>query len=441
MKALLNNPKTTTSKAPSAENSTEGIDPQVRVRILIESAMEQSRLLGSDGDLVVRELAGELGKINATLSDVRIAVQELYQDDRVGAEGYLAYLAERGFPQAQSPADKPQQRDNSPIPPVESTGQTTDQTTGKTIAQQLAQAQRQEIARHQVGHTTPQSAALSSISFYGGNLIAELVANRAYSALVLGERRSGPSAILRAIAYDQIGKCGQTILDILDLHNGQWGGLEEIRLPDGSQIVVYQTVAVQSDIEGIARKLSSIAAEVRRRQQAQHASSLAREQALIPYLFLIDGLSEIHGALPGWSADRRSKDAAFSQAASQLRFVLCHGPAVGVSCVATARDHESCLCDAVALGETKLLFLGRISAGHNGGYRAIDKAVEDRSLLPSPQERGCYREALAVVKKLAYPVVFTPNGIPRLGRLANFSGYLHQDLLAHYQQALEVEAP
>jgi hypothetical protein len=144
--------------------------------------------------------------------------------------------------------------------------------------------------------------------------------------------------------------------------------------------------------------------------------------------------------LPGWSADRRSKDPVFSRAASSLRTLLCHGPAVGVSCVATAREHSSCLCDAVALGETKLLFLGRVSAGRNGGYRAIDRAIEDKDLMPSPHDRGRYREALSVVKRLVQPVVFTPNGIPRLGHLGDFGSYLSVDLLMHYQQALEVSA-
>lgn len=397
--------------------------------------------MDANSDLITRELAGELNNIGAALSDVRIAVKELYQDDLVGAEGYLSYLAERGFPKR---ATTPNKRENSIADDItakntiEKDNLSSETTSTQTAVAQLAVAQSKEIARHQIGQAAATPQALGSISLYGGNLIAELVANSAYSALVFGERRSGPSAILRAIAYDQIGKSGQTILDILDLHNGQWGGLEDIRLPDGSQIVVYQTVATAEDIEPIARKLTSVAAEVRRRQRTQHTPSLSSSKALTPYLFLIDGLSELHGALPGWSADRRSKHSAFSQAASQLRFVLCHGPAVGVSCVATARTHESCLCDPAALGETKLLFLGRISTGHNGGYRAIDRAIEDRNLLPAPQERGRYREALSVVKKLAYPVVFTPNGIPRLGKLANFSGYLHQDLLAHYQQALEL---
>ena len=108
--------------------------------------------------------------------------------------------------------------------------------------------------------------------------------------------------------------------------------------------------------------------------------------------------------------------------------------------MATARDHSTCLCDATALGETKLLFLGRVSAGRNGGYRAIDRAIEDRELLPSPHERSRYREVLSVVKRLAQPVVFTPNGVSRLGTLGNFGGYLSADLLTHYQQALEAQA-
>ena len=47
---------------------------------------------------------------------------------------------------------------------------------------------------------------------------------------------------------------------------------------------------------------------------------------------------------------------------------------------------------------------------------------------------------LALVKQLAQPVVFTPNGIPRLGSLGDFGGYLSADLLIHYQQALEAQA-
>ncbi|PZO10242.1 MAG: hypothetical protein DCF25_20905 [Leptolyngbya foveolarum] len=107
--------------------------------------------------------------------------------------------------------------------------------------------------------------------------------------------------------------------------------------------------------------------------------------------------------------------------------------------MATARSHSTCLCDATALGETRLLFLGRISPGRNGGYRAIDSAVEDKELLPSPHERSRYRELLSAVKQAALPVVFTPSGIPRLAALGDFSGYLSVDLLTHYQQALEAQ--
>jgi hypothetical protein len=415
-----------TTLEPNTEAaSPPQIDPQLRVRILIETAMEQAQLKAADAVLIARQLAGELSKSNAALSDVRMAVQELYQGNRQGAEAYLNYLAQHGFPTAPQPPETHQQ-----VTPV------------RTIEQQ-----NQAIAQYQPGAYGQIAAEQTNevpnrIAFYSGNLIAELVANSAYSALVFGERRSGASAILRAIAYDQIAKSGQSILDILDLHNGEWGGLEDIRLPDGSQIVSYHSLSAQADIEAVANKLGAVAAEVKRRQRQQRSStlSLSVKETPVPYLFLIDGLSELHGALPGWSADRRSKDPVFSRAASSLRTLLCHGPAVGISCVATAREHSSCLCDAVALGETKLLFLGRVSAGRNGGYRAIDRAIEDKDLIPSPHDRSRYREALSVVKRLVQPVVFTPNGIPRLGHLADFGSYLSVDLLMHYQQALEVSA-
>ena len=65
------------------------------------------------------------------------------------------------------------------------------------------------------------------------------------------------------------------------------------------------------------------------------------------------------------------------------------------------------------------------------------RAIEDKELLPSPHERSRYRSALAAIKRRGLPVVFTPNGIPRLGSLGDFGGYLSLDLLTHYQQALE----
>ena len=385
-----------TTLKPNADTSTtEPASPLLHVRILIETAMEQAQYSQVDTELIVRQLAGELCKQNAALSDVRVVVQELYQGDRAGAEAYLRYLAKHGFPKA---ADTARQ-----------SGTTQQQVAPmRTMADQnQAIAQHQPEAYGQIDHATDSGDRL--LAFYSGNLIAELVANSAYSAIVFGERRSGTSAILTAIAYDQIAKSGNTVLDILDLHNGQWGGLEDIRLTDGSQIVTYLTLSIQADIEVVADKLWAIAAEVKRRQQQQRAQSrrLSPNKSP-PYLFLVDGLSEIHGALPGWTADRRSKDSAFSKAASSLRVILSHGPAVGVCCVATARDHSTCLCDATALSETKLLFLGRVSSGRNGGYRAIDKAIEDKELLPSPHERSRYREVLAVVKGLAQPVgVFT----------------------------------
>jgi hypothetical protein len=425
---FLNN---TTQPKPDASvvQSAAQIEPQRHVHILIETAMEQSQFADADVELIARQLAGELGKIGAALSDVRASVYALYQGNRPGAEAYLGYLARLGFPpSAQGATALPPSTTHQQVTPV------------RTIAQQ-----NQAISHYSPGAYGQIAAeqhheAPNRIAFYSGNLIAELVANSAYSSLVFGERRSGASAILRAISYDQIAKSGQTILDILDLHNGEWGGLEDIRLTDGSQIVSYHALSAQADIEAISNKLAAVANEVKRRQRQQRSStlSLSGKETPAPYLFLIDGLSELHGALPGWSADRRSKDPVFSRAASSLRTLLCHGPAVGVSCVATAREHSSCLCDAVALGETKLLFLGRVSAGRNGGYRAIDRAIEDKDLMPSPHERSRYREALSVVKRLVQPVVFTPNGIPRLGHLADFGSYLSVDLLMHYQQALEV---
>ena len=405
------------SPADTPTEAAAQLDIQTRLRILIEAAMEQAQT--SDPALVARQLADELNQTDATLSDVRIAVQALYQGDRPAAEAYLRYLAEQGFPDTTTTAQQ------------------------MTPTRSLA-AQNQAIASYQqdtYGQITDDSATDLSHLFYSGNLIAELVANSAFSALVFGERRSGTSAILRAVLYDQISKASNTLLDILDLHSGEWGGLEQIKLPDDSQLVSYLTLSRQADIDALAKKLAAVAAEVRRRQtlQRRQGLSLSAHAPPAPYLFLIDGLSDVQGALPGWRADRRSKDPVFSQVASHLRVVLAHGPAVGVSCLATARDHSSSLCDATALGETRLLFLGRVSPGRNGGYRAIDSAIEDKALLPSPHDRTRYREALAIVKQLAQPVVFTPNGSPRLGQLADFSGYLSVDLLSHYQQALEMQ--
>ena len=418
---LFNSPTTIpTPEAPAPEADEQ------RVRILIETAMEQAQSAETDAELIARQLAGELNKENAALSDVRVAVQALYQGDRAAAQAYLDYLAKHGFPEVSETTES-----RSPI------------TQKQVVPVRSLEAQNQAIARQSVAYgqvTDLFEDAANNIALYGGNLIAELVANSAYSALVFGERRSGTSALLRAIAYDQIAKSGSTILDILDLHNGEWGGLEGIRLSNGSQIVNYLTLSAQADIEAVSNKLTAVAAEVKRRQHQQRSQSrMLSPNKSPPYLFVVDGLSEIHGALPGWSADRRSKDSAFSKAASSLRVVLCHGPAVGVCCVATARDHSSCLCDATALAETKLLFLGRVSNGRNGGYRAIDRAIEDKDLLPSPHDRSRYREAVSVIKQLATPVVFTPNGVPRLGALGDFGGYLFVDLLAHYQQALEVQ--
>ena len=414
-------PPSSPSEAPAdaPTEATAQLDVQTRLRILIEAAMEQAQT--SDPALVARQLADELNQTKATLSDVRIAVQALYQGDRPAAEAYLRYLAEQGFP-AVAPAPITQQQ----VTPARSLDE-----------------QNQAISRYQpdaYGQIADSTSDLSHL-FYSGNLIAELVANSAFSAIVFGERRSGTSAILRAVLYDQISKASNTLLDILDLHSGEWGGLEHIKLPDDSQLVSYLTLSRQADIEALAKKLAAVAAEVRRRQtiQRQQGLSLSAHAPPAPYLFLIDGLSEVQGALPGWRTDRRSKDPTVSQAASHLRIVLSHGPAVGVSCVATARDHSSSLCDATALGETRLLFLGRVSSGRNGGYRAIDSAIEDKALLPAPHDRTRYREALAIVKQLAQPVVFTPNGSPRLGQLGDFSGYLSVDLLSHYQQALEMQ--
>ena len=45
--------------------------------------------------------------------------------------------------------------------------------------------------------------------------------------------------------------------------------------------------------------------------------------------------------------------------------------------------------------KTRLLFLGRVSSGRNGGYRAIDRAIEDKELLPAPHERSRFREAFS----------------------------------------------
>ena len=419
---------TLSSHPPTA--AAAGIERQLHVRILIETAMEQAKFTDTDSELVARQLAGELNKIAAPLSDVRIAVHDLYAGERAAAEAYLSYLSSHGFP----------------IPPPASTATDPAATHQQVTPTHDIETQNQAIAQHgsqSYGQLPAEGDTQSHpIAFYSGNLIAELVANSAYSALVFGERRSGTSAILRAIVYDQIAKSGDTLLDILDCHNGEWGGLEHVQLNDGSRLVSYRTVSCYEEIEAVTKKLSVVANEVKRRQRQQRtqALSLSAGEVPSPYLFLIDGLSEIHGALPGWGADRRSKDPLLSRSASSLRFILGHGPAVGISCVATARDHSSCLCDPTALGETKLLFLGRVSAGRNGGYRAIDKAIEDKALLPSPHERSRYRETLSVIKQQRYPVVFTPNGVPRLGALGDFGGYLAQDLLTHYQQSLEVSA-
>ena len=394
--------------------------------------MKEAQFAGADAQLIVRQLAAELVTMNAALSDVRMIVQSLYHDEQAAAEAYLTYLAENGYP---TPLDTPEEKAR----PVERQSPL-DRQAKDFAAERLQNALEPDTAQPPATSSSRTlTNALSAAPLYPGNLISELVANSAYSALIFGERRSGTSALLRAIAYDQINKCADTILDVLDSYSAQWGGLEGIRTEGKSALVTSLTLSAYEDIEALRLHLAKVAAEVKRRQHLLRSESLAiAPPALTPYLFLIDGLSEVHGALPGWSADRRSKDAALSEAASHLRFILCHGPMVNVTCVATARDHSRCLCDSAALGETRLLFLGRISPGHNGGYRAIDRAIEDKELLPSPAERTRYREAMVAYKQVAHPVVFTPNGVPRLGALADFSSYLSLDLLSHYHTCLEV---
>ena len=402
----------TQTKPPTAAE-----DALLRVRILIEAAMKEAQFAGADAQLVVRQLAAELVAMNAALSDVRMVVQELYGGEQVGAEAYLAYLAENGYPvPLKTPAE------------------------ASPVLEQMMQAQSTlPIDTTQLSDGSYSlDNTLNSISLYPGNLINELVANSAYSALIFGERRSGTSALLRAIAYEQLNKCADTVLDILDCYSATWGGLEGVRT-DGESLVTTLALSTYEDIEELRLRLAKVAAEIKRRQHLLRSESLSlTPPTLSPYLFLIDGLSEVHGALPGWSADRRSKDAMLSSAASYLRFILGHGPTVSVTCVATAREHSRCLCDATALGETRLLFLGRISSGRNGGYRAIDRAIEDKELLPSPADRTRYRAVMAALKQVAQPVIFTPNGVPRLGALGDFSGYLSLDLLSHYQTCLEM---
>ena len=153
---------------PQVKPSTqEQIDPLLRVRILVETAMEQAQSSDANAELTVRQLAGELCKQNAALSDVRVVVQELYQGDRAGAEAYLRYLAKHGFPKA---ADT-----------VRQSGTTQQQVAPmRTMADQnQAIAQHQPEAYGQVDHAT--DAGEGAITFYSGNLIAELVANSAYS--------------------------------------------------------------------------------------------------------------------------------------------------------------------------------------------------------------------------------------------------------------------
>lgn len=457
MPSLKSSPPTLTTQTDAAgpvatATAAPKIDMALRIQILVESAMSHSRFSDSDAQLVIRQLAAELVKIDASLSDVRLAVQTLYKEDKAGAQAYLAYLEENGFPKREQIVSDGEtsaetSAENSPAQNIE---QDIAKYVEKPVVQKTASSQQDiyKQATNRPQSTQPFVANLSpsanaaipnrACSLYGNNLITELVSNSAYSSLLFGERRSGTSALLRAIIYDQIAKSSQTILDIVDLHSGQWGGLEDIRLDAGDRMVNYYTLSTPDDIESVSRKLISVEAEVRRRQQSQQAQRLSLSlRNPVPYLFLIDGLSELLGALPGWTPDRRSKHDAFSRLASSLRFVLSHGPAVGMSCVATARSHSSCPCDISALSETKLLFLGRVSGGRNGGYRAVDAVIEDKTLLPSSLERTRFRELLAAAKQLAVPVVFTPNGIPRLGRLGNFGSYLSVDLLAHYQYALE----
>lgn len=394
-------PKVLQNKASPSVSESE-------ITALIEAAMNKAHRSSDNAQTITAQLAAELVAAGAALSEVRMATYALYEGNRTDAEAYLAYLSEQGFPPVSGPT-------------------------------RTAKAQQRAAIACKPNTYGQLAAKDTEVSLYGGNLITELVANSAFSALIFGERRSGTSAILRGIAYDQIDKSSQLLLDILDLHSGEWGGLEHVRLEDSSRLVSDFSLHAYADIEALSQKLLVLANEVKRRQHQQRQRSLAlsSSRSLTPYLILIDGLSELHGALPGWSADRRSKDPLLSESASSLRFLLCHGPAVGISCVATARDHSRCFCDATALAETKLLFLGRISAGGNGGYRAIARAIEDKDLLPAGHERSRYRDLLSAAKSCACPVVFTPNGIPRLGRLADFSGYLRSDLLAHYQHSIE----
>ena len=68
-----------TTLAPPAEIPQQldpQLDPLLHCRILVETAMEQAQFAGADAALISRQLAGELRKCNAALSDVRVVVHD-----------------------------------------------------------------------------------------------------------------------------------------------------------------------------------------------------------------------------------------------------------------------------------------------------------------------------------------------------------------------------
>ncbi|MEM9088661.1 MAG: hypothetical protein AAGC93_07945, partial [Cyanobacteria bacterium P01_F01_bin.53] len=131
----------------------------LQARILIERAMEQAQFSDTDTTLVTRQLAGKLKKIEVSLSDVRLAVLELYQGERKAAEAYLNFLAQCGFPEQ-----------IEPVPPAEPP---------TLAAQQQAITQADANSYGQLPQLLGEAQEPNCIVLYPGNLISELVANSA----------------------------------------------------------------------------------------------------------------------------------------------------------------------------------------------------------------------------------------------------------------------
>lgn len=421
---------------PTQQASTSSVS-LVRAELICNNLISSLRKNDvSAHESVFRDFSKQLVEFGHGYDDVRMALKKIYSGSHNAAntvDQILKRLQLQPVTEARQQSIQPTVSHTvSNRSPVETSNRKPlPQTVQRpTQSNQAAKANVQIQQQRPVGPAPPTANS----DLYGGSIFFEASQGKSFTVVILGDRKTGKGSVLRGFLRASLVNARVTsrpTLHLLDLHHDRstigWGNLEnDVEHLDFSKDPLVAATKLCTNIEAVA-------VEVRKRREANETGN----NRLPNYVLAVDGW-DMYADFCHQKLAEKSEQATRAKLSQNidraLHLILRDGPDVGVNAILTARTHDRVLSDRTLLHDTRLIIIGRLTKGYQGGYTALDKLLADKLMIPSSYVRDRFQKLAYQLQNDGTPIIATITGGVRMGVLPDMSPHNKIDLQSQRQQ-------